>query len=257
MIEYDYDVAVITAVTIETKGFKRCFEEWEKVLFENDEGITYWETHFRGSDGKVRKLVTAQQMHMGMTACTLTCQKLIEHFRPRYLIMVGIAAGIGGDSQIYGDVIVPDTIWDYSTGKFVGKEESEITFGDVGFLPRPSFMKLDDELAVLMKEVADSKEHEFKVHMGVMACGSSVVANKDYVDTRVRALMPETIGLDMESYSVFYTAQYCTRPHPRAIVIKSICDYANNEKSDQYQKFAAYTSSEFAKWLMENRLDFK
>lgn len=256
MEQYNYDVAIITAVSIETESVKRCFKDWKKLSFDNDDKTQYYTAKFDSVEGE-RRVVTCQQMQMGMTACTLLCQKLIEHFRPRYLIMTGIAAGIGGDSQLYGDVIVPDVIWDYSTGKFVGKSESEIHFGDVGFLPRPSFLRLDDDLAVMMKEVAESKEHEFKVHLGMMACGNSVVANKDYVDTRVRALMPETAGLDMESYSVFYAAQNCTRPRPKALVIKSICDYANSEKSDQYQKFAAYTSSEFARWLMVNKLNYE
>ena len=253
---YDYDVAIITAVTIETESVKRCFDGWKQVSFDNDENTKYSVTTFHSRDGE-KRLATSQQKHMGMTACALTCQKLIEHFRPRYLIMTGIAAGIGGDSQLYGDVIIPDSIWDYSTGKFVGKDESDIHFGDVGFLPRPSFMRLNDDLVTLIKDIAESKDHEFKIHMGIMACGSSVVANKNYVDTRVRALMPETVGLDMESYSVFYTAENCTSPRPKALVIKSICDYANDEKSDQYQKFAAYTSSEFAKWLMENKLNYE
>lgn len=256
MEQYNYDVAIITAVSIETESVKRCFKDWKKLSFDNDDKTQYYTAKFDSVEGE-KSVVTCQQMQMGMTACTLLCQKLIEHFRPRYLIMTGIAAGIGGDAQLYGDVIVPDVIWDYSTGKFVGKDESEIHFGDVGVLPRPSFLRLDDDLVVMMKEVAESKEHEFKVHLGMMAYGNSVVANKDYVDTRVRALMPETAGLDMESYSVFYAAQNCTRPRPKALVIKSICDYANTEKSDQYQKFAAYTSSEFARWLMVNKLNYE
>ena len=126
MRTYDYDAAVITAVRAETEGLMRCFEGWEKFYIEDDEGVTYSKTGFKASDGSIRRLVTVQQFHMGMTACTLSCQKLIEHFRPKYLIMVGIAAGIAGDAQLYGDVIIPDPIWDYSTGKFVGKEESDM-----------------------------------------------------------------------------------------------------------------------------------
>ena len=44
-------------------------------------------------------------------------------------------------------------------------------------------------------------------------------------------------------------------PKPKGLVIKSVCDYANEEKSDQYQKFAAYTSAQFAKLLYEKFLD--
>ncbi|MCR5208562.1 MAG: hypothetical protein K6C14_08820, partial [Eubacterium sp.] len=65
-----------------------------------------------------------------------------------------------------------------------------------------------------------------------------------------------TVGLDMESYSVFYTAKFSQSPRPVAIVIKSICDFADDEKSDRYQKFAAYTSSQFAKYLFEKHLPY-
>jgi nucleoside phosphorylase len=61
----------------------------------------------------------------------------------------------------------------------------------------------------------------------------------------------------MESYSVFYAAQNSTDPKPKAIVIKSICDFADSEKSDKYQKFAAYTSSQFAKYLYEKHLPYE
>lgn len=254
--QYDYDVALMTAVVVETTAAKRMLDNWTAHTYPDDPYVTYFTGTFT-SGGKERKIVLAQQSQMGMTACALLSMKVIERFRPRYLIMVGIAAGIGGDRQIYGDVIVPDVIWEYSTGKFVGADEAPIRFGDVGFLPRPTSLEMDPDLRTLIDKVSQSKEHEFMVHLGPMACGSSVVANRSFVERRVHALMPGTVGLDMESYSIFYAARNCTAPRPKALVIKSICDYANNEKSDQYQKFAAYTSSQFAKWLMENKLDFE
>lgn len=62
-----------------------------------------------------------------MTAACALSAKLIHHFRPQYLIMVGIAAGVAlsdMEEQIYGDVIVADMIWNYSDGKFVPKERA-------------------------------------------------------------------------------------------------------------------------------------
>ena len=59
----------------------------------------------------------------------------------------------------------------------------------------------------------------------------------------------------MKDYSSYVAlTQNATTPRPKSLVIKSVCDYANNEKSDQYQKFAAYTSCEFAKLLIEKFL---
>ena len=38
------------------------------------------------------------------------------------------------------------------------------------------------------------------------------------------------------------------------IIAKSVCDFANNAKSDDYQPFAVYSSCEFAKFLYEKVL---
>jgi nucleoside phosphorylase len=68
--------------------------------------------------------------------------------------------------------------------------------------------------------------------------------------------MSNTVGLDMESYAVVYAANHASAPRPIPIIIKSICDFADSKKADDYQRFAAYTSCEFAKLLYEKYLPF-
>lgn len=87
-----------------------------------------------------------------------------------------------------------------------------------------------------------------------MATGSAVVTNREIVKKQIHSTFDDTIGLDMEAFGVVYAAQNATAPRPIPLVIKSVCDYANNEKSDQYQKFAAYTSCEFSKLVIEKFL---
>lgn len=58
----------------------------------------------------------------------------------------------------------------------------------------------------------------------------------------------------MESYAVAYAAEHVVEPRPVPLIIKSVCDYADAQKSDQYQKFAAFTSCEYAKLLYEKFL---
>lgn len=252
-MDYNYDVAIITAVKIETESVKRLYESWSEIKLDDDSQL-YYETSFE-KDGVKRRVLTAQQTEMGMTAASHLASKIVNTFRPRYLIMTGIAAGIGTD-QIYGDVIVPDVIWNYSAGKFVSAEIADITFGDVGFLPRPVALELDKDILKIIEDLKTDPDNEFHLHIGPMACGNSVVANRDVVDRQIHSLFPKTTGLDMESYSIFYVALHSSEPKPKAIVIKSICDYADSQKSDQYQKFAAYTSSQFAKFLYENYLPY-
>ncbi len=254
-MENDYQTAafILTAVIIETESIKELYNGWKRVKIPGDSQV-YYETFFE-KDGRRQRIVTAQQGVMGMTAATVLTMKAIENFRPRYVIMSGIAAGTGDVAkQIYGDVIVPDVIWDYSTGKFVGPDETEIRFGDIGFLPRPRSVYTDPDLIEIIKSTIGKEDNEFHVHIGPLACGSSVVANRTVVEKQVLSLFPHTVGLDMESYSVAFTCRNSKAPQPTALIIKSICDFADSEKSDQYQKFAAYTSSGYAKYLLENYL---
>ncbi len=250
---YRTSAAIITAVQVETDYVMRLYDNWEKIKISED-NQEYFSASFT-KNSKPHRIITAQQNTMGMTAAALLSAKMIHEFRPEYLIMCGIAAGLGQDSeQIYGDIIVPDIVWDYSSGKFIAPEFSAIKFGRLGFMPRPKFIKADEAIINIVKGLQGNTDYKFFV--GPMACGSAVVANREVIESQIHSFMPDTIGLDMESYGVLYTAKNATSPRPKAAVIKSICDYADHQKSDQYQKFAAYTSSMFTKELLENHLPF-
>ena len=58
--------------------------------------------------------------------------------------MCGIVAGLGSEAEhLYGDVVVPDVVWDYSAGKFTAPGKGAIIFGNVSFQPRPQSIALD------------------------------------------------------------------------------------------------------------------
>ena len=247
-------VAIIVATGTEESAVKNMYT-WSPVVFDGDEQ-KYYAASFEKS-GKAYKIIYARQSEMGMTVAVTLTMKLIEHFRPKYVIMAGIAAGIAVSDvaeQIYGDVLVADTIWNYTSGKFVSPDRTEIRFGNVGFIPRPAVVKVDGKTLEYVKQAAASPENQCHVHFGVMATGSAVVTSREIVNKQIHSMFKETIGLDMEAYGVVYAAQNATAPRPIPLVIKSVCDYANNEKNDQYQKFAAYTSCEFIKLLLEKFL---
>lgn len=252
--DYLSTAVILTAVEVETASVRAAFGGWKRAAVHGDHQ-SYYETFIENSRGERVRIVTAQQDVMGMTACTNLASKAINTFRPRYLIMCGIAAGTDETTtHMYGDVIVPDVVWDYTTGKYVGPDESEIRFGDIGFLPRPVSLRTDPDIIDLIKSTQNAPDNEFHVHIGPMACGSSVVANEEVVNVRIKALYPHTIGLDMESYSVSYAAVNASEPRPTAVIVKSICDYANAYKDDRFQRFAAYNSAGYVKYLLENYL---
>lgn len=253
--EYDYYVALITVTATEEAGLRYMYDDWKPLLLEGDKQ-QYYETSFIRK-GKTYKIVTARSGEMGMTAAGILTMKMISVFRPKYVIMVGIAAGVAykkNVDQIYGDVVVPDVVWDYSSGKFVSAKRASVTFGGIGFIPRPHFVNTDESMLEAVERAMESEENECHVHIGPMACGSTVVANSEVVEKQIHSQYGNTAALDMESYAVMYAIKEAPVPKPKGLVIKSVCDYADEEKSDQYQKFAAYTSAQFAKLLYEKFL---
>ena len=142
--------AIITAVKVETDSVMCLYDNWKKVTFYGD-AQEYYQASF-SRNGKEYSLVTAQQNAMGMTAAAFLSAKIMSRFHPEYLIMCGIAAGLGPESeQMYGDVMIPDTVWNCSSGKFTVPKDPAISFGEVGFLPRPVSLSLDSSLLEIVK----------------------------------------------------------------------------------------------------------
>lgn len=253
--QYDYYVAIVAATKAEEDGIKPLYKHWEPILFEGDDQSYYEAVFERG--GKTFKVVTARQREMGMTCASVLTMKMISLFKPKYVIMVGIAAGVAKQEsleQLYGDIVVADVVWDYSSGKFVSSGKASVNFGSVGFIPRPHFVNTDEAMLGAVEMAIESEENEYHVHIGPMACGTTIVANSEIVQKQVHMQYRNTAALDMESYAVMYAVQEAPAPKPKGLVIKGICDYADEQKSDQYQKFAAFNSAQFAKLLFEKFL---
>ena len=61
----------------------------------------------------------------------------------------------------------------------------------------------------------------------------------------------------MESYGMFYAAYNAIKPLPKIVAsIKSVSDFADIKKNDNYQEYASYTSAALLKYILENELSF-
>lgn len=259
----NFDIAMITAVNVETAAVKKSFGNWEKITLPNDSTI-YYKTSIIKENGEI-SIVLAEQSSMGMVAASALATKIIMQFNPKYLIMPGIAAGIGDCN--YGDIMFPKYVYDYSSGKYV-KSQNEEKQGMVEFEPDPKYCSLDqsifekskqdfsDVLYNIKKEYEGTKpSDDLKlIPAGTIACGSAVVANSEIVDKLIKSHARKVTGLDMESYGVFLACE-CMNSICKPLCIKSVCDFANSDKSDCYQKYAAYTSARFVKYFIESELE--
>lgn len=250
------DVAIISTVPVETEAVKKLCASWNKESFSDDVNTYYVGTLSEGE--KSKKVVTVQSTDMGMVAAALTTLNLSKHYKPRYIIIVGIAAGVG--EHEFGDILIPREIWNYSSGKYCGKDDNLI------FKPDPKVIQLNAKILELIRQDysevllkikkmwPEKMNGEINICDSPMACGTAVVANRKLVEDHIIAHFRKSGGLDMETYGVFFAARSMCDSQPIAICIKSVSDFADDNKGDGYQPYAAYTSANFAKHLILNVL---
>lgn len=252
IVEHDYDLAIICALeNVELDSLKNLPVEWEEVFFQNDNS-RYFSGIINKGD-KELKIVISAAIQMGMVASSVLTMKVISHFRPRYLAMSGIMAGVKGKVNL-GDIIVFDSCWDYGNGKIIHEESMNIDF-----LPDPLPLRLDPDLKgaisrlssndAIIQEIkskwpANKPSESLSVHIGSVATGSAVLANADIVK-EIGKHSRNLLGVEMEAYGVLYAATHATKPRPQTFIVKSICDFADENKNDSYQAYAAYTSATF------------
>ncbi|MDN7243015.1 hypothetical protein QWY14_14460 [Planococcus sp. N028] len=259
---YDFDLAITCALDqVELKSILNLPGEWEIKNFEAD-SVTYY-TGFFKNEKKTIRVVAASSSQMGMTAAAVLAMKMIEHFRPKYLIMCGITAGVK-DNVNLGDIIIADPSWDYGSGKYT------VSGDDMEFLPDPSPLRINTDVIGKIKNMcsndallqrikaswpASTPSGSLQAHIGPAASGAAVLSNPQIVEDIIKHNR-KLIGVEMETYGVLYAAIHSTKPRPLALSVKSVSDFADEGKNNQFQDYASYTSANFVYYLTLEYLDF-
>ena len=247
---YGFDLAIVCALDMELTAVKAVPCSWQPLRLPHDP-TRYWSGHvLQGS--RSYNIVAAAAPRMGMPASSALASKMIFAFRPRVLSMTGICAGRYGKAQL-GDVIVATHSWDWGSGKLD-------SVADVPrFRPSPhqlgpgddlinEFIDVSKDVELLARIKRDAGGNkpltELSVHFGPMASGAAVVADGKVIDGVLDGNR-EMIGLEMEAYGVAAAAAGCSKPRPTCVIAKSVCDFADKDKADDVQQYAAETSSRF------------
>ena len=183
---------------------------------------------------------------MGMVAAATLTSKIIYQLKPRIVIMVGICAGVRGETEL-GDVVVADPAWDWQMGKYT-VESFQMQPDQIGCPLEVSqrFSALKDarqEILRIMDAYSGDKPSSFSdVKIGPMASGSAVIASADQASSIVLQNR-KLLAFDMEMYGVLSAVRDSAGPRPLAFGIKAVCDHADHYKNDKYQAYAAHMSA--------------
>lgn len=239
-----------TTVDIEFSALTRAFGDEDQRLLLCGET---WLQYNINIDKKQKLVVISQASQMGMPAAAALATKAIQLWKPRNMWMVGICAGVLGES-LFGDIIVPDPVWDLGSGKL---REGGVLHPD----PRPVELRDAVRSHILHYRNLAPLEDWYKawpartppnkprVLCKPSASGAAVLADGATVNL-AQSHNRKLASIDMEAYGFYYAVAHSgLDPCPRFASIKSVVDYANKEKDDDYQPFGADIAAKFAKWL--------
>jgi len=260
---YQYDIAIVTALREpELEAVLSLPANWESLKLAND--ATEYHKGIFSNNVKRLSVIAASAPQMGMVASSVLTNKLINSFRPRHVIMTGIAGGVKGVGN-FGDILIAEISYDSGSGKIKSDQD-----GNVIFEPDYKSIDLDVDIKELLlsckaeraylddikrKWMGNKPEHEINLRIGPFATGAGVIQNKKIID-EIKGHSRKLIGIDMESYGVFYTAKNCSKPRPTSVMsFKSLSDFGDIDKNDDYQRYAAYTSARFAYEFALGKLD--
>ena len=194
------DIAILTVLEPEYEAVAARVEDLSPVAGAEAQ-------RYRWMRGKIRSPVYERPYHVvvamagnkGEVAGALSTRAMIARWSPRYVLLVGIAGGVGGSASV-GDVVLPDPIWDYEFGHLA---DDFMPKPGAHYAPDPTLLRA--ALAVRsdwthgIRGEPPGPRTEPRVVSGPIASGNKVIESKSSVlySDLVRA-EPDIIAVEME-----------------------------------------------------------
>ncbi len=246
------DIVIITALSSpELDAVLNLQYNWQFKIFRDDP--TSYHFGIKKKEDTKLTIVAASAMRKGLSSSSALAMKMVERFKPKLIVMLGICAGVP-EKVNFGDIIIANPTWDWGSGKM-----SQDKDGVQNFLSAPHQLSIDPYISqiaseltrnqmCLMNIMAQWKNNvpagKLKAHIGPLASGSMVLAADNSLN-HIYTQNKDLIGVDMEAYAVMAASEYARGSSPKCLVIKSVSDYADSTKGDAWQEYSSFTSATF------------
>jgi nucleoside phosphorylase len=214
----------------------------------------------------------------GTAECSGAATSLIYDYRPKILILVGIAAGLKSKTKI-GDVIISEIVWGYEKASLETGHRREIRV-----LPRPDVGRIDFSVQQDIATYLSGFEKEYRIeehfmtmggkypqpgeknqalytsHVlakpriihGTLASGNKLLKNPNFLHSmqvhahsRIKAGEMEASGL----------VAACRQQKVPWLVVRGISDFGDRFKSDDFHAFAAQMAAAVLRDFIVEGLD--
>lgn len=250
-----FHLGVITASPDEFNAIKALLIDWEQLPNYPNDSVSYYSGTL-DRNGKKFSVILPHPLDMGMSPAAILTTKVISNFSPKYLFMIGIAAGNKKLSNI-GDILIAEKSLNYHE---VVELERKDNSQSQKFMQTPDSINkhLKTELTQFsnsdhIKEIQSLYPDQNKISktlkcsLGLVVTGCSLLRSQTKVE-EINEMYPNVVGLDMETHAFYYAAAHSLRQLPPYFVsIKSVSDFGDNTDHklapSERKKYALHTAS--------------
>ncbi len=250
-----FDICIVCALAVEARAVIDEFSTHCGVSFSSAftraNRYQYRYTTIRNNSGEPLTVLVIWLSGMGSEHTGLDLKSLLQEFRPRFAAMTGICAG-DRDRVALGDLIVAESAFQYHEGKAsaaAGGQMTHLLETETAASTRQviQYVRGFDSWKQPLREVKAARldrvlepDEEPHLHIGQMASGMAVRQDNPFPWLREQ-YGRKTVALDMEAGAFYGVFGAVSDIH--ALVVKGVCDYADREKHDDYQDYAARASA--------------
>ncbi|WAX94913.1 response regulator receiver protein [Aminobacter sp. NyZ550] len=236
-----YDFLIVTAIQPERDAFLACgLSNLESV---DRHGIDHWDVTIGGASGTIVLLPK-----MGLVNASVVTSRLLEQYSPKAIAMSGICAGIG-DSTKLGQLLIPDTCFEYQSGKWLNE----------AFQAEPYQVNMKPSTRTLIAKLIEDSALTNKLELGfngkkrpsditspklaTFTSGSAVIASTKRINS-VKRQHRKVSGLDMEVYG-FMRSVELSGQDIHTFSAKAVVDRADVSKGDELHEYGCHIAARF------------
>jgi len=182
---------------------------------------------------------------MGAVTAALSILKIIDEVEVNTVILTGICGGLNRSILDFGDIIISDQIVNYDIAKITDKKEDirwEVYRGNDQLRKRLLNSSLHRWRDYIKSSFPDI-DKTLRVHSGTVLSGNKIYASENEV-AKLLSHWEKALAVEMEAAGI--SAALHSHKHPPSFIMaKSVCDFADAKKNDDWQSFAATVAASF------------
>jgi nucleoside phosphorylase len=179
---------------------------------------------------------------MGRVQATATASDAIRHWKPNYVILVGIAGGLKSAGIALGDILIAEQIADYEVQKIEAKK-TEIRWTVHPVDHRLLEFSRSLPVAIWQAEIREKRPNNDegvpKRHQGTIVTGDKVITVNALLESFKNQNWPKLIGVEMEAGGAAVAAHQS--PHrPGFFMVRCVSDQAGNKGKKAVKVWRSY-----------------